>query len=165
MMHHVTYSRKTITIKIFIILLFVIVILWVLFGDFVVKESSLSKGLIYFLMSIALLFFLIVGGMLTYYLCKSKKPVLLSFDENGFYYKDELIPYEKVKSFGYGLNRQDVRTMIFQGFTIETNKEDIIIPTHQLLLDREVNKWVFGPLEKYAPHIFGKDEYLNNEMK
>ncbi|WP_047150455.1 DUF5381 family protein [Aneurinibacillus tyrosinisolvens] len=156
-MHHVTYSRKTMIIKVLVMLLFVITVFWILFSGFAVEESSFAKGLIYAAMSLILVFFLVAFGMFAYYLCKPNKIVLLSFDKTGFYYGDHFIPHDKVKWFGYGLNRKDFRTAFFEGFTIKTNKEEIIIPTYQLLLNKEINKWVFSPLEKYAPQLFEGD--------
>ncbi|WP_079527533.1 hypothetical protein [Halobacillus hunanensis] len=85
------------------------------------------------------------------------------FDESGFYYKDEKIPFETVSSFAYGLNRKKFWTVIFEGFIIETSTKEIVIPTYQLLFNKELAKWVFEPLEQYAPELFEEGEGWEEE--
>ncbi len=157
-MHRITYSRKTVAIKVLIALLFIVVISLVFFSDFIVNESSLSKIFIYITISIILLFFLTAFLICTYFLFKPRKVNLLTFDEASFYYKNEKIPFETVSMFAYGLNRKKFWTMLFEGFIIETATRDIVIPTFQLMSNKEVAKWVFEPLELYAPELFEEVE-------
>lgn len=159
-MHHITYHRGTLVLKVLVSLLFVIVTLGALLGGlggFLLDNSSFPDVFMYIVMIPCLLFFSTTLIMFSYFLFKPMKICLISFDESGFYYKGEKIPYTSVTSFGYGLRMKKFWTSIFEGFIIETTTKEIVIPTYQLLSNKQVAKWVIEPLERYAPELFDED--------
>ncbi|WHY72739.1 DUF5381 family protein [Fictibacillus enclensis] len=146
---HVTYQRKSLLIKVLAgLLLCSMAVAAFLFSDW--GEGSPGFHLLWtsFLV-IAFLFFLIMTVVFLFFMCKPRKSVFLSYNEQGILVKDLFIPFEEVEDIRYGLNASDVRTYLIQGYTIKRHgKDPIIIPTYQTLLDKEALEQTLEPLEQ-----------------
>ncbi|MDN4526480.1 DUF5381 family protein [Fictibacillus fluitans] len=146
---HVTYQRKSLLLKVLAgLLLCSMAAAAFLFSDWGNGSRFIHLLWTSFLV-IALVFFLIMTVLFLFFMCKPRKTIFLSYNEQGILVKDLFIPFEEVKDIRYGLNPSDVRTYLIQGFTIKRHRKNpVIIPTYQTLLDKEAFEQALEPLEQ-----------------
>ena len=145
----ITYNRKSLFIKLIGSLLLIVMTVVAYFISGLTKTEGIIYSIWIGFLVIALIFSTATFLNFLFHTIMPKKRILFSFNEKGIKYKNNIIPYDEIEDMSYGLDVSHIATAFWQGVIInKKNEEKFIIPTYQVLTDKEVDTLIFEPIDK-----------------